>query len=68
MNFPGDECVISEREAAQACGFSVVTLRRLISRGEGPPVVRLSERRRGIRIVDLKNWIARNTGQSDTAA
>lgn len=68
MSFPTDERVISEKEAAEACGFSTVTLRRRIAAGKGPPVVRLSERRIGIRVGDLRRWIEANTKHSDAAA
>jgi hypothetical protein len=33
-------------------------VQRMIARGEGPPVIKLSTRRVGVRIIDLKEWQA----------
>jgi hypothetical protein len=37
-------------------GISRDTARRLLQRGEGPPIVRLSERRKGVRVIDDIAW------------
>ena len=51
------DCVISFREAADVCGFSIATLRRLIDRGDGPKMTRLSPRRIGFRESHLTEWL-----------
>jgi predicted DNA-binding transcriptional regulator AlpA len=58
--FPADERIINERQAAQACGISVATLRRAVAAGRGPLVIRLSTRRIAYRIRDLLAWIDDN--------
>jgi predicted DNA-binding transcriptional regulator AlpA len=55
--FPPDERVMNEREAAAACGIHVSTLRRTVAAGKGPAVIRLSDRRIGYRIRDLRAWL-----------
>lgn len=63
---PTPATVVSLPEAAEALSISVATLRRTIARGDGPPVVRLSQRRVGIRSGDLRAWLdARLTRTSD---
>jgi predicted DNA-binding transcriptional regulator AlpA len=49
--------VITLKQAADCTGLSVVTLRRLIDRGDGPSVVQLSPRRVGIRESRLITWL-----------
>ena len=49
--------VISFDEAAVRAGFSRRTLERLISVGEGPAVISLSARRKGILESDHDNWL-----------
>jgi len=44
---------VSEKEAADFCGLSIVTMRRQRGAGTGPRWCRLSERRIGYRIPDL---------------
>jgi predicted DNA-binding transcriptional regulator AlpA len=39
-------------------GFSRATAQRLIARGEGPRLIKLSERRIGIRLSDHRAWQA----------
>ena len=56
-----DEHVVTLNEAAHVAGISLCTLRRRLADGSGPRVVRLSERRVGIRVRDLKQWIAERT-------
>jgi predicted DNA-binding transcriptional regulator AlpA len=43
-------------EAAKRCGIVRRSLERIISIGEGPPVIRISARRRGILESDLLEW------------
>ena len=49
--------VLSYNEAAVKAGFVRRTLERLIAAGEGPRVINLSPRRRGILDSDLKKWL-----------
>lgn len=49
--------VLNYREAAAFLGISPATFERLIYGGDGPPLVVLSERRRGVRLRDLIDWI-----------
>jgi hypothetical protein len=48
--------ILSFDEAAKRCGVVRRTLERLISVGEGPAIVRISARRRGIIDYDLDEW------------
>lgn len=52
-----DDCVIDYVTAAKIAGISTATLRRLIQLGRGPRALHLSERRRGIRLRDLRHWL-----------
>jgi predicted DNA-binding transcriptional regulator AlpA len=45
--------VLTLRRVAEMLGISTRTLRR----GKGPKIIRLSERRLGIRVKDLKEWL-----------
>lgn len=57
-NIPmSDKIVLRLREACEVAGLSLNTMRRLITAGRGPRVVRLSERRIGIRRADLEAWV-----------
>lgn len=49
--------VISYQEAAERAGIVRRSLERLIAHGEGPAVVHISERRRGILEHDLELWL-----------
>jgi predicted DNA-binding transcriptional regulator AlpA len=49
--------VVDEPTAVSLIGVSRDTWNRLRARGEGPPVTKLSERRLGYRIADLKDWL-----------
>jgi hypothetical protein len=55
--------VISEQAAADLCGLSVATMRRLRQAGTGPAVVRLSTRRIGYRLGTLEGWLNAREGQ-----
>jgi predicted DNA-binding transcriptional regulator AlpA len=59
--FPSDDRILNEKAAAASCGVSASTLRRAVAAGKGPPVIRLSERRIGYRIRDLRLWLDTNT-------
>ena len=49
--------VLSEIQAADAISVSTSTLRRMHSRGEGPPRIQLSKRRIGYRLGDVDEWL-----------
>lgn len=49
--------VLNFDEAAQRGSFTRRTLERLIANGEGPSVVHISARRRGILETDWENWL-----------
>jgi predicted DNA-binding transcriptional regulator AlpA len=49
--------VVDEQTAIMLTGVSPRTWDRLRARGEAPPATKLSERRIGYRIVDLKAWL-----------
>ena len=53
--------VRSLRYTASVLGISVATLRRLIADGVGPKVVRVSERRPGIRDSERERWLRERT-------
>lgn len=49
--------VITYQEAAERAGIVRRSLERLIAKGEGPAVVHVSQRRRGILEHDLESWL-----------
>jgi predicted DNA-binding transcriptional regulator AlpA len=49
--------VLSEPEAIRLTGISKPTWERMRARGETPPLVRISRRRIGYRVGDLRKWI-----------
>ena len=52
-----DERILTIQEFCALASFSPATFRRLVARGEGPRVTRLSDRRRGIRGKHAKAWL-----------
>jgi predicted DNA-binding transcriptional regulator AlpA len=48
--------VLSLKEWAALCGFSFMTGKRLLARGEGPTTIQLSPRRVGVRVIDHRKW------------
>jgi hypothetical protein len=58
---PDDDVVDPFLDVAARGNFSPSTLIRLIDAGEGPPVVYLSPRRKGIRRRDWRAWVASRT-------
>lgn len=54
---PPSHRMLTERQAADYCGFSFSTMRRLKATGEGPRCIRLSERRIAYRVTDLEAWL-----------
>lgn len=53
--------VVTLRHAAAMLGVSDRTLRRQAGKGTGPRLIRLSERRIGIRVKDLNEWMDAST-------
>jgi prophage regulatory protein len=49
--------VVPFQAAARELGLHPATLRRMCKTGRGPTLLRLSERRLGIRRGDLEDWI-----------
>jgi predicted DNA-binding transcriptional regulator AlpA len=49
--------VVDEKTAAELVGVSLRTWDRMRARGETPPFTKLSERRIGYRLIDLKQWL-----------
>jgi hypothetical protein len=49
--------VLSYKEAAERAGIVQRSLERLIASGEGPAVVHMSQRRRGVLDCDLDRWL-----------
>lgn len=58
---PSDNRVVRFRDACAEAGVSISTMRRYISTGRGPRLVRLSERVHGFRRGDLDAWISSRT-------
>jgi predicted DNA-binding transcriptional regulator AlpA len=55
--------VVDEPTAIMLTGVSPRTWDRLRARGETPPITKLSARRIGYRLIDLKAWLdARRVG------
>ncbi|MFC7664357.1 helix-turn-helix transcriptional regulator [Methylorubrum suomiense] len=49
--------VVPFQAAARELGLSAATLRRMCNDGKGPTLLRLSERRLGVRRGDLDAWL-----------
>lgn len=60
--------VLSRAEAAELLGLSVPLLERHAAAGTGPAFVRLSARRLGYRVADLRAWLAERTENGATRA
>jgi predicted DNA-binding transcriptional regulator AlpA len=60
--------VVDEPTAIMLCGLSGRTWDRLRAKGDIPPVTKLSERRIGFRLIDLKAWLdARRIAPTDSS-
>jgi hypothetical protein len=64
---PDDDVVDSFKDWCIACDISEDTGRRLIANGVGPAIVRLSERRIGIRRKDNRAWLESRTERPQAA-
>ncbi|MGJ0510664.1 MAG: helix-turn-helix transcriptional regulator [Methylocystis sp.] len=49
--------VLTYGEAAKRIGIARRSLERLIAKGEGPAIVHITARRRGIMEADLEKWL-----------
>jgi predicted DNA-binding transcriptional regulator AlpA len=58
--------VYSYNQAAAITGLARRTLERLIALGEGPAIIELSPRRRGILGSDLSSWLHKRRRTSPT--
>jgi predicted DNA-binding transcriptional regulator AlpA len=52
-----DFAIVSREQASVILGVSIDTLKRLVAAGKGPPRIKVSEKRVGYRISDLKAWL-----------
>jgi hypothetical protein len=48
--------VLTRKEWAKLNSISFETAKRILASGDGPPVVQLSARRVGIRMIDNRRW------------
>ena len=62
-----DRRVLSLAQWAENNGFSLATARRILDRGEGPPTIETSQRRRGIRVCDDYKWQESRIRQTERA-
>ena len=62
-----EDRVLMLSEFAIMAGISLVTLRRLIARGEGPAVTKLSTRRLGVRVSHARAWLDSRTSSGPKA-
>ena len=51
-----DQKVLTIKQWCALNGFSVPTGNRVLARGDGPPTIQLSPRRKGIRVGDNRRW------------
>lgn len=63
-----DLAVLTLKEAARIAALSEPTLRRVIKAGTGPRVLRLSPRRVGVRVADLRAWLEAHGAPDESAA
>ena len=57
--FTNPHQVLSIAQWAALCGYSVQAARKLLLAGKGPPLLKLSARRYGIRVSDHIAWLDR---------
>jgi hypothetical protein len=53
---PDDDRILSFADWCRLNSFSIATGRRIINADEGPPIIKLSARRLGIRVGDNRAW------------
>lgn len=64
---PDDDVVDPFKRWCAERGFSEATGRRLVASGDGPPIVRLSARRIGVRRKDSRAWLEARTERPQAA-
>ena len=60
--------VVDEPTAIKIIGVSPRTWDRMRARGETPPITKISERRIGYRLTDLKAWLDARRVDTNAAA
>ena len=50
--------VLTKRQCAEICDISIWTFQRLIDAGKGPIITRISDRRIGVTVGNLRRWQA----------
>lgn len=61
--------IVDEPTAIKLAGVSSRTWDRMRARGETPPITKLSERRIGYRVIDIRDWLdRRRVGAQPSAA
>lgn len=60
--------ILTEIEVAEALNISRSCLRGMVDRGEGPPRIRLGERRRGFPAKALQEWVEAQTERAEANA
>jgi len=63
-----DDQVITLKEFAALAGVSLMTVRRIIDRKEGPVVTRMSPRRLGIRVRHAREYLDRVSSETTGGA
>jgi hypothetical protein len=59
-----DWAVLTDQQTSELLSLSLDTLHRLDRGGDGPPRARLSPRRRGRPVGELRKWIQKRVGAS----
>jgi predicted DNA-binding transcriptional regulator AlpA len=60
-NYDADDAykVLNLKQWMALAGVSISTAKRILASGDGPPVLQLSARRIGIRLIDHRKWTER---------
>jgi predicted DNA-binding transcriptional regulator AlpA len=56
-----EDQILTLREFATTARISISTVRRRIADGTGPKIIRLSDRRVGVRLGDYRAWLDKRT-------
>lgn len=54
---PDDEEIVGSRRVSKITGYSMSTLAKKRCDGSGPPFIRLSNRKTGYRLRDVRTWL-----------
>jgi predicted DNA-binding transcriptional regulator AlpA len=55
--WPADDTILSTLQASEMMGCHRATLEKLHRLGQGPPRIRITDRRIGYRLGDLRQWL-----------